>query len=214
MDENNSISLNDQNKRDLKSIILNNKKIFLTIFLISLIGLFGYFFYTDYKKNLNVKNDENYNLAVTNFDKNNKTSTIMIMKNIISIKDPTYSTLALYFLLDNNLLSNKKEINKYFDILIYETNLEKEVKDLIIYKKGLYNSGSVNEQELLDIFKPIINGENLWKSHALYIIAEYFLARNEKQKAKEFFEKIISSENTNLDINKEVQKRLIRDFSE
>ena len=55
MDENNSISLNDQNKRDLKSIILNNKKIFLTIFLISLIGLFGYFFYTDYKKNLNVE---------------------------------------------------------------------------------------------------------------------------------------------------------------
>ena len=212
MDENNSISLNDQNNRDLKSIILNNKKIFLTIFLISLIGLFGYFFYTDYKKNLNVKNAENYNLAVTNFDKNNTTSTIMIMKNIISIKDPTYSTLALYFLLDNNLLSNKKEINKYFDILIYETNLEKEVKDLIIYKKGLYNSGSVNEQELLDIFKPIINGENLWKSHALYIIAEYFLARNEKQKAKEFFEKIVEMKNSNPQIKIEAQKRLQRDL--
>ena len=69
------------------------------------------------------------------------------MKNIINIKDPTYSPLALYFLLDNNLLNNKNEINKYFDILINETNLNEEIKNLIIYKKGLYNSDSANEEE-------------------------------------------------------------------
>ena len=71
------------------------------------------------------------------------------MKNIINIKDPTYSPLALYFLLDNNLLKNKDEINQYFDILINEKNLDKEIKNLIIYKKGLYNSNNANEDELL-----------------------------------------------------------------
>jgi len=39
-------------------------------------------------------------------------------------------------------------------------------------------------------------------------------SKNQKQKAKEFYEKIIASENTNPDIKKEVQKKLNRDFSE
>ena len=78
------------------------------------------------------------------------------MKNIIKVNDPTYSTLALYFLLDNNLLDNKDEINEYFDILINDVKLEKETKNLIIFKKGLYNSESANEEELLSIFNPSI----------------------------------------------------------
>ena len=45
-------------------------------------------------------------------------------------------------------------------------------------------------------------------------MGEYYYSKNQKQKAKEFFEKIITLENTNSDINKEVQKRLNRDFSE
>ena len=45
-------------------------------------------------------------------------------------------------------------------------------------------------------------------------MAEFFYFKNEKQKSKEFFEKIISDEKSNLSIKKEVQKRLNRDFSE
>ena len=135
------------------------------------------------------------------------------MKNIINSKDPTYSPLALYFLLDNNLLIEKNEINKYFDILIYNVDLDKEIKNLVIYKKGLFNSNSATEAELLDIFKPLLNNENMWKSHALYILAEYFFSKNEKQKSKEFFEKIIETKNSNPQIKLEAQKRLSRDFS-
>ena len=134
------------------------------------------------------------------------------MLEIINIKDKTYSPLALYFLLDNNLLNNSAEINKYFDILIYDLNLDKEIKNLIIYKKGLFNSEFANEEEILSIFKPLINNENLWRSHALFIIAEYFFSKNEKQKAREFFEKIIEIENSNPQIKLEAQKRLTRDF--
>ena len=62
--------------------------------------------------------------------------------------------------------------------------------------------------------KPVVNSESVWKSHALYLIAEYFYSKNEKQKSKEFFNNIIQIENANQDIVKEAQKRLNRDLSE
>ena len=204
---------NNQKNTDIKSIFLDNKKYIITVILILLIALFTYFFYVDYKKDLKVKISEQYNLAVISYNQNNPSSSVSEMKNIINIKDPSYSPLALYFLLDNNLLNNKDEINQYFDLLINETNLDKEVKNLIIYKKGLYNSDNASEEELLRIFKPLISSENLWKSHSLYIIAEYFFSKNEKQKSKEFFEKILEMENSNPQIQIEAQKRLQRDFS-
>ena len=94
-----------------------------------------------------------------------------------------------------------------------DLKLEKETKNLIIFKKGLYNSESANEEELLSIFNPLINRENLWQSHTLYIIAEYFFSKNEMKKSKEFFEKILELENSNPQIKLEAQKRLQRDFS-
>ena len=213
MNNDTQIIPNDQKNTNLKSIFLNNKKTTISFFLIILILLFTYFFYADYKKNIKIKISEQYNLSIINYDKDNPSKLIMEMKNIIKVKDPTYSPLALYFLLDNNLLSNKNEINNYFDILIYETNLDNEIKNLVIYKKGLFNSDTASEEELLRIFKPLINTENLWKSHSLYIIAEYFFSKNEKQKSKEFFEKILDMENSNPKIKIEAQKRLQRDFS-
>ena len=97
--------------------------------------------------------------------------------------------------------------------MINDLRLDKEIKNLIIYKKGLYNSDNASEEELLRIFKPLISSENLWKSHSLYILAEYFFSKNEKQKSKEFFEKILEMENSNPQIKIEAQKRLQRDFS-
>ena len=213
MSEENQIISSDQNKTDFKSFLLNNKKSIISIVAILLIALFSYFFYTDYKRDNRVKISEQYNSVLISYDNNNPSLSVEGMKNLINIKDPTYSPLALYFLLDNNLLSNQTEINQYFDVLINETSLEEEVKNLIIYKKGLYNSDNASEEELLNIFKPLINSENLWKSHSLYIIAEYFFAKNEKQKSKEFFEKILEMENANPQIKVEAQKRLQRDFS-
>ena len=72
----------------------------------------------------------------------------------------------------------------------------------------------VNENELLDILKPIINSESIWKSQALYLMAEYFYSKDEKQKSKEFFNQILTLENANQDIKIEAQKRLNRDLSE
>ena len=155
-----------------------------------------------------------YNTAVINFKNGDKTKIVLSLKEVIKNKDSTYSPLALYFLIDNNLIDNRQEINDLFDIIINEISLEEEIKNLIIYKKALFNADDIVEKDLLDILKPIINSESVWKSHALYLMAEYFYSKNEKQKSTEFFMQILSIDNANQDIIKEAQKRLNRDLSE
>jgi hypothetical protein len=64
------------------------------------------------------------------------------------------------------------------------------------------------------MLNPIINSESIWKAHALYLIAEYFYSKNEKKKSKEFFSQILLLRNGNIEIKKQSQKRINRDFSE
>ena len=101
-----------------------------------------------------------------------------------------------------------------FDILIKDTSLDSEINNLIIYKKALYNADNAQESDLLNILNPLINSKSVWKSHSLYLMAEYFYANNQKQKAKEFFNQIIALENSNPDLRLQAEKRLNRDLSE
>ena len=152
-------------------------------------------------------------MLVTNFDNGQKNINNELVE-IINEKDKTYSPLAFFFLLDNDLISSKEEINLYFDLLINDVSLEKEIRNLTIYKKGLFNSDFVQENELLSILNPIIKSESMWKPQALYLMAEYYLSKNQKQKSKEFFNQVLEMENISPKIKLEVQKRLRSNFSE
>jgi hypothetical protein len=59
-----------------------------------------------------------------------------------------------------------------------------------------------------------MTSQSVWESHALYLLGEYFMAQNQKQKAKEFYEKILLLNNGNQNISLEARKILKRDFSE
>ena len=98
--------------------------------------------------------------------------------------------------------------------LINEVKLDKEIKNLIIFKKGLFNSDFETENNLIKILNPIINSDSVWKSHALYLLAEYFFDKDQKQKAKEFYNQILDYKKSDENILTETQKRLNRDFSE
>ena len=140
-----------------------------------------------------------------------------IQKELISIireKDQTYSPLALYFLIDNDISLSSEEINQLFDIVIKDVKLDKEIKNLVIYKKALFNSEFETENNLINILNPILNSSSIWQSHALFLLAEYFYSKNEKQKAKDFFNQIVTTQNANQDIVLEAQKRLSRDLSD
>ena len=214
MDE--EISIIDTNTRNekVKIFFVNNKKKLIAITTIFLILVTGYFSFDAFKKKEKVNLANKFNLTIINFKTENSEKTIEDLINIIKENDNTYSPLALYFLIDNNLVNEQEEINFLFDELINKTNLEEEIKNLNIYKKALFNSNFVSENELLQILNPIINSESIWKSHSLYLMAEYFYAKDEKQKAKEFFDKILLLPNINNEIKLESQKRLNRDLSE
>ena len=214
MDE--EVTLIDTRTRNekIKNFIIKNKKKLISFLLIIIILILGFYSYQIFRDNHKQKLSEKYNSAVIEYGKGNKSEISTIMKDIIEEKDSSYSPLALYFIIDNKLIDNREEINNLFEILIQKTSLENEIKNLIIYKKALYNADFVEEKELLDIVKPLLNSNSVWKSHALYVVGEYFYSKGEKQKSKEFFNQIISLDNVNQDLAKEAQKRLNRDLSE
>ena len=78
----------------------------------------------------------------------------------------------------------------------------------------MYYSELAADTDFLKILNPIINSDSVWKSQALYLLGEYFFSKNEKQKSKEFFEKILITESSNSKIRLEAQRRLQRDLSE
>tara|TARA_Y100000590_G_scaffold461107_1_gene621933 strand:+ start:77 stop:721 length:645 start_codon:yes stop_codon:yes gene_type:complete len=198
----------------IKGFFINYKKLLFSFLVIIILGLFVFFFYEDYKSNKKEELARKYNLAIIKYDSGQKDNVKNILNEIINTKDSTYSPLAFYFLLDNELINSKEEINSYFDILIDEVNLDEEIQNLTIFKKGLFNSDFANENELLKILNPIIKSESIWKPHALYLMAEYYLSKNQKQKSKEFFTQIVSLENVSSKIKLKAQKRLRVDFSE
>ena len=214
MDEEISIIDTKTRNEKIKNFFINNKKLLLSITFFLIIIILGFYSFQIYQKGKRVSISDEYNSAVIEYENGNKSKTVLVMKEIIANKDSTYSPLALYFLIDNNLIESREKINELFDILIRKTSLDKEIKYLIIYKKALYNADSVNENDLLTILKPVLNSNSVWKSHALYLLAEYFYSKNQKQKAKDFFNQILQVENANQDIANETRKRLNRDLSE
>ena len=214
MDE--EISIIDSNTRNekVKNFFINNKKNLVVSTSIFLILVIGYFSFDTFKKKEKLNLATKFNLTTINFKTEDSEKIIKDLTSIIKKNDVTYSPLALYFLIDNNLVNGLEEINVLFDELINKTNLEKEIKNLNIYKKALFNSSFVSENELLQILNPIINSESIWKSHSLYLVAEYFYTKGEKQKAKEFFNKILALPKANNEIKLASKKRLNRDLSE
>ena len=214
MDEEISIINRNTRNEKIRIFFIKNKKILIISLSTIILIIFAFFGYEEIQKNKKNKIAEEYNSTVIDFISADKTNVKNKLIQIINEKDSTYSPLALYFIIDNEIDASKEEINKYFDVMIEETNLEKEIKNLIIYKKGLFNTDHVSENSLLQILNPLINSDSVWKSHALYLMAEYFLYKNQNQKAKEFYNQILSFEKSNQNIKLEAQKRLSQDFSE
>ena len=214
MDE--DIAIIDSNTRNekIKKFFINYKKLLISILVLVITLLISYFIFEEFNEKKKLKISDQYNQIVTEHSKDNKQITSNALVELVNKKDPTYSPLSLYFIIDNQLITEKSKVNKLFDVVIEDVSLQKEIKNLIIYKKALYNADNSDENKLLKILKPIINSDSIWKSHALYLLGEYFYSNNEKEKSKDFFNQIILLDNANQDLKIESQKRLNRDLSE
>ena len=214
MDEDISIINSNTRNEKIKKFFINNKKFLILILSLIILILISYFGYSEIKEKNNKNLALKYNNTIIKFDPLNKTNVKDELVEIIYKKNSTYSPLALYFIIDNEIQASNEEINNYFNVIINETTVDQEIKYLNIYKKGLFNADFETENNLLAILKPVINSDSVWKSHALYLIAEYFFYKNQKQKAKEFYNQILSNEKSNEKIVLETKKRLISYFNE
>ena len=213
MDEEIEIINRNTKIEKLKNFLISKRKQIISFLILIVLILISFFGYQEFNTRNKEKLANKFNMLVTNFDNGQKNINNELIE-IIKEKDKTYSPLAFFFLLDNDLITSKDEINSFFDLIINEVSVEKEIKNLTIYKKGLFNSEFVQENELLSILNPIIKSESMWKPQALYLMAEYYLSKDQKQKSKDFFDQILNIENISPKIKLAVQKRLRSEFGE
>tara|TARA_B100001996_G_scaffold28145_1_gene21550 strand:+ start:525 stop:1169 length:645 start_codon:yes stop_codon:yes gene_type:complete len=214
MEEDISIINSNTRNEKVRNFFVNNKNKIISFAVVLIVVLIGTYGFDNYKTNKKKEISNKFNSTTLAYSENTKDRTVQKLLEIINEQDPTYSPLSLYFIIDNKLITNQSEINSYFDILIEKTSLDKEIKNLVVYKKALFNSDQIEESDLLNILKPLINSKSVWKSHALYLMAEYFYSKDQKQKSKEFFNQIVNLEDANSDIKLQAQKRLNRDLSD
>ena len=209
------IEIINQNTRieKIKIFFSNNYKKLIGSLLLILLVLFSYFGFQEYKKKLKLEIADIYNQITLKEITIENTNDIEQLIKIIKEKDPIYSVLSLYFIIENDLVNDQKEINNFFDLVI-NSQKEKEIKNLIIYKKAMYNADIISENELLDILNPILKSESAWKSHALLLMADYFEHNNNLIKSKDFLEEIVNSELVNNEIKIEAERRLKRNSGE
>ena len=206
VNENTRISL-------IKNFFKNNSKnIAISVIFIIAIVIF-FFAYDEIKKRKKEKIAIDYNRIIFNTDKYNQNDIKNEMIKIINEKVDTYSTLALYHLIDNNLIDDQNTISDLFDKVI-SINKDDELKNLIVFKKALYFSDKYTESKMLEILNPLLNSESIWKQHAFLLMGDYYFHKKQYTKSKEFFEKITQLSDANPKIKLDVERRLNRDFNE
>jgi len=213
MDEDISIVNHNTRISLIKKFFKENIKKIFALFFIVITALLVFFVYDEFKKRKNANLAEAYNRLIFNTNNFSNDEIKNKLIEIINGKVDTYSTLALYYIIDNNLVDDQDKINELFNTII-AINKDTELKNLIIFKKALYFSDKLQENELLEILNPIINSESIWKQHALLLMGDFYFYNKQFSKSKEFFRKIIELKNLNPNLKNDVEIRLNRDFNE
>ena len=196
-------------KSKLKRFYESNKiLIFSSIFILAII-LITFSVYFENKEKNKILLSENYVQAKIYLENGNKDEAISLLKKVIFANDPTYSTLSFFLILNQNLVTDHEELSTLFDHLLNNNKFEKEVINLLIYKKALFNSNFISESKMLSDIQPLLNTETLWKPHALLLMGDYFVAKKEYIKAKEFYTQVLSINNLQKDFYDQALAKII-----
>jgi len=195
-------------KSKLKEFYDSNKILIFSIILVIVI-LFGYLgFYLTNKENKKILLSENYLQAKIYLDAGNKEKGKDILKELIYVDDSTYSPLSLFLIINQNLITDPKELSTLFDHILKKNKFSKERKNLLIYKRSLLKSNFVSESDLLESLKPLLNDESAWRSHALLLLGDFFVSNKEYIKAIDFYQKILTLRNLHSDIYNHAKSQL------
>ena len=196
-------------KSKLKKFYEVNKILIFSVILILIIAIASVSFYSETKEKKKILLSDNYLAAKVYLENGDRNKVKNILKTIIFANDSTYSTLSLFLILNENLIVDQGELSNLFDHVLENNKFEKEIKNLIIFKKALFQSHFVSELELLEALKPLINTETVWKPHALLLLGDYFASKKEYLKAKEFYVQILSLKNLHKELYDQARSQLI-----
>ena len=195
-------------KSRLKEFYEVNKILIYSVILILIIAIASVGFYSEAKKKKKILLSDKYLVAKVYLENSDKNKATNILKSVIFDNDSTYSTLSLFLILNENLIADQRELSNLFDHVLKNNKFEKEVKNLIIFKKALFQSNLVNESELLEAVNPLINTETLWKPHALLLLGDYFFSKRQYFKAREFYTQVLSLKNLHKELYEQAKFQL------
>tara|TARA_B110000008_G_scaffold232098_1_gene235535 strand:- start:42 stop:692 length:651 start_codon:yes stop_codon:yes gene_type:complete len=209
MDEN---TINPENTLKSNSKIMlfyekNKKKFYLVISIILLFFILVFFYLNNKNKKVQIIS-ENYITAKIYLANGQKDEAKDILKENIFLNHSTYSTLSLFLIINDKLLTDEKEISSLFDHILRNCKFTKELKELLVFKKALFESNYIEETQLLSSLKPLLNKNSLWKPHALLLLGDYYFNKNEIIKAKEFYAQILIIKNLSQDFYSKVKIQL------
>ena len=195
-------------KSKLKNFYDKYKILIWSIILILIISIITISFYFKNQEDKKITLSNNYMKAKIYLNNGDSNKAKNILEQLIFANDSTYSTLSLFLILDENLILEKQELSNLFNHILENNKFDKELKNLIIFKKTLFQSNFVNETELLNSAKPLINTETLWKPHTLLLLGDYFVSKKEYSKAKDFYTQILLLKNIHKEFFDYAQSQL------
>ena len=196
-------------KSKLRKFYEENKILIFSTILILVITIVSISYYLEIKEKKKILLAESYIEAKVYSQSGNRNKAKNILKTIIFANDSTYSPLSLFLILNENLIVEQKELLYLFNHILKNNKFEKEVRNLIIFKKALFQSNLVSELELLEAVNPLINTETLWKPHALLLLGDYFFSKNQYFKAKEFYIRVLSLKNLHKELYEQATFQLM-----
>ena len=166
----------DQNlerKQELKNKIINfynlNKvKVFFFI-IIFLMGVISTIFFKINSERKNILISDKYIQAGLYLSSNNDKKAKILFEEIIQSNNKFYSILAFNTILEKNLISDKKQILKYFSVLEKSVNTL-DNQDLIAFKKALYSIKFFDNKTGEDLFRDLINKDSILKPLAQEVL--------------------------------------------
>ena len=162
-----------ENKGDIKLRALNfynlNKVKILALIIVCFITviLILLFNYKNQKNNILIA--EKYVQAGLQLTANKKENAKNLFEEIILSENKFYSILSLNSIIENGLISDKKIILKYFEIL-QDLSYSNEKLDLITFKKALYLIKSSERDEGEKLLKNLIKKNSQFKFLAEEVI--------------------------------------------
>ena len=196
-------------KSKIKKFYESNKILIFSTILVLIIAIASVSFYSEFKEKKKTLLADNYIEAKVYLENGDKNIAKDILITIIFANNSTYSTLSLFLILNENLIVDREELLRLFNHVLENNKFEKEVQNLIIFKKALFQSNFVSELELLETAKPLINNETLWKPHALLLLGNYFVSKKEYLKAKEFYTQILSLRGLHKELYEQARSQLV-----